>query len=112
MANMEENGCPLIATAAFISSRKTTAPSRTLIMWHARRSPSDGARRSPVDMDQWQHPQGLRQDRTVLSSRWMGRPMTQSWRASGDSGFEIVRRDDFSDTTYLLEFRHPLMARA
>jgi len=27
-------------------------------------------------------------------------------------GFEIVARQDFSDTTYLLEFRHPMMARA
>ncbi len=27
-------------------------------------------------------------------------------------GFEIVARDDFSDATYLLEIRHPLMARA
>ena len=26
--------------------------------------------------------------------------------------FEIVRREDFSDVTYLLEIRHPLMARA
>ena len=29
-----------------------------------------------------------------------------------DSGFEIVAREDFSDATYLLEVRHPLMARA
>lgn len=28
------------------------------------------------------------------------------------SGFEIVAREDFSDVTYLLEVRHPLMARA
>jgi len=28
------------------------------------------------------------------------------------SGFEIVTREDFSDVTYLLEVRHPLMARA
>lgn len=28
------------------------------------------------------------------------------------SGFEIVAREDFSDTTYLLEIRHPMMARA
>jgi NAD(P)H-flavin reductase len=28
------------------------------------------------------------------------------------SNFEIVRREDFSDVTYLLEVRHPLMARA
>jgi NAD(P)H-flavin reductase len=27
-------------------------------------------------------------------------------------GFEIVRRQDFSDVTYLLELRHPMMARA
>jgi NAD(P)H-flavin reductase len=28
------------------------------------------------------------------------------------SGFEIVAREDFSDVTYLVEVRHPLMARA
>jgi NAD(P)H-flavin reductase len=28
------------------------------------------------------------------------------------SGFEIVARSDFSDATYLLEIRHPLMAKA
>ena len=28
------------------------------------------------------------------------------------SRFEIVRREDFSDVTYLLEIRHPLMAKA
>ena len=28
------------------------------------------------------------------------------------SDFEIVRREDFSDATYLLEVRHPLLARA
>ncbi len=28
------------------------------------------------------------------------------------SDFEIVRREDFSDVTYLLEIRHPLMAKA
>ena len=28
------------------------------------------------------------------------------------SGFEIVAREDFSDVTYLLEIRHPLLARA
>ncbi len=27
-------------------------------------------------------------------------------------GFEIISRQDFSDVTYLLEFRHPMMARA
>jgi len=32
--------------------------------------------------------------------------------ASGSAGFEIVRREDFSDVTFLLEIRHPLMARA
>ncbi len=31
---------------------------------------------------------------------------------SSSDGFEIVRRQDFSDVTYLLEFRHPLMAKA
>jgi NAD(P)H-flavin reductase len=29
-----------------------------------------------------------------------------------EPGFEIVAREDFSDVTYLLELRHPLMARA
>ena len=28
------------------------------------------------------------------------------------SNFEIVTREDFSDVTYLLEVRHPLMAKA
>ena len=28
------------------------------------------------------------------------------------SNFEIVAREDFSDVTYLLEIRHPLMAKA
>jgi NAD(P)H-flavin reductase len=32
--------------------------------------------------------------------------------ATGGSGFEIVAREDFSDVTYLLEIRHPLLARA
>jgi NAD(P)H-flavin reductase len=31
---------------------------------------------------------------------------------AGGSGFEIVAREDFSDATYLLEIRHPMMARA
>ncbi|MFI5023914.1 MAG: sulfide/dihydroorotate dehydrogenase-like FAD/NAD-binding protein [Alphaproteobacteria bacterium] len=30
----------------------------------------------------------------------------------GSGGFEIVAREDFSDVTYLLEIRHPLMAKA
>jgi len=29
-----------------------------------------------------------------------------------DAGFEIVAREDFSDVTFLLEIRHPLMAKA
>ncbi len=28
------------------------------------------------------------------------------------SNFKIVAREDFSDVTYLLEVRHPLMAKA
>ena len=28
------------------------------------------------------------------------------------SKFEIVKREDFSDVTYLLEVRHPMMAKA
>jgi NAD(P)H-flavin reductase len=30
----------------------------------------------------------------------------------GESQYEVVSREDFSDTTYLLEIRHPMMARA
>jgi NAD(P)H-flavin reductase len=33
-------------------------------------------------------------------------------KANESSGFEIVTRQDFSDVTYLLEVRHPLMAKA
>jgi NAD(P)H-flavin reductase len=32
--------------------------------------------------------------------------------ATGGAGFEIVAREDFSDVTYLLEIRHPLLAKA
>ena len=32
--------------------------------------------------------------------------------ATAMSNFEIVAREDFSDATYLLEVRHPLMAKA
>lgn len=38
--------------------------------------------------------------------------MNQPASTVSESSYEIVRRQDFSDTTYLLEFRHPLMARA
>src|SRR5208283_4146953 len=38
--------------------------------------------------------------------------MNQPTPAIADQGFEIVARQDFSDVTYLLEFRHPLMAKA
>jgi NAD(P)H-flavin reductase len=31
---------------------------------------------------------------------------------SNEAGFEIVARDDFSDVTYLLEIRHPMLAKA
>ncbi len=31
---------------------------------------------------------------------------------SNEAGFEIVARDDFSDVTYLLEIRHPQLAKA
>jgi sulfide dehydrogenase subunit beta len=37
---------------------------------------------------------------------------TSTNTASPTSNFRIVRREDFSDVTYLLEFEHPLMARA
>ena len=33
-------------------------------------------------------------------------------KANAMSNFEIVTREDFSDVTYLLEVRHPLMAKA
>src|ERR1039458_3217551 len=33
-------------------------------------------------------------------------------KANAMSNFEIVAREDFSDVTYLLEVRHPLMAKA
>ena len=33
-------------------------------------------------------------------------------KANESSGFEIVTRQDFSDVTYMLEVRHPLMAKA
>ena len=32
--------------------------------------------------------------------------------ATGSPGFEIVAREDFSDVTFLLEVRHPMLARA
>jgi NAD(P)H-flavin reductase len=32
--------------------------------------------------------------------------------ATGGAGFEIVAREDFSEVTYLLEIRHPLLAKA
>jgi len=32
--------------------------------------------------------------------------------SNGSTGFEIVAREDFSDVTYLLEIKHPMMARA
>ena len=38
--------------------------------------------------------------------------MSQPKPAIAEHGFEIVARQDFSDVTYLLEFRHPLMAKA
>jgi len=38
--------------------------------------------------------------------------MSQPKVSVAESGYEIVARQDFSDTTYLLEFRHPMMARA
>jgi NAD(P)H-flavin reductase len=38
--------------------------------------------------------------------------MPHAWSADAETGCEIVGREDFSDATYLLEFRHPLMARA
>jgi NAD(P)H-flavin reductase len=33
-------------------------------------------------------------------------------KANDDAGYEIVRREDFSDATFLLEVRHPMLARA
>ena len=40
------------------------------------------------------------------------RPGTNAMRASQRPRFEILRREDLSDVTYLLEVHHPLMARA
>ena len=37
---------------------------------------------------------------------------SNSPEADQDSNFEILGREDFSDVTYLLEVRHPLMAKA
>ena len=37
------------------------------------------------------------------------RPPTGGYRSSG---IPVVRREDFSDVTYLLEIEHPMMARA
>jgi NAD(P)H-flavin reductase len=42
----------------------------------------------------------------------MVQDMSQPKPAIAVQGFEIVARQDFSDVTYLLEFRHPLMAMA
>jgi len=39
-------------------------------------------------------------------------PDTQTPDSQNGAGFEIVRREDFSDVTYLLAVRHPMMARA
>ncbi len=36
----------------------------------------------------------------------------RSGRAEDGPGVEIVTREDFSDVTFLLEFRHPMMAKA
>ena len=33
-------------------------------------------------------------------------------RADGGVGFEIIGREDFSESTFLLEIRHPAMAKA
>jgi NAD(P)H-flavin reductase len=38
--------------------------------------------------------------------------MPQSWSGKAEDGCEIVGRQDLSAATFLLEFRHPLMARA
>ncbi len=38
--------------------------------------------------------------------------MKQQLQELTETRFEIVRREDFSDVTYLLEVRHPMMARA
>jgi len=37
---------------------------------------------------------------------------TNTQTASNAAGYEIVARQDFSDVTYLLEVRHPLLAKA
>ena len=41
-----------------------------------------------------------------------GRGVASASALAGDSTFRIVARQDFSDVTYLLEVRHPMLARA
>ena len=42
-----------------------------------------------------------------------GRIVRQPWSRDGRmSNFEIVDREDYSDVTYMLEIRHPAMAKA
>jgi NAD(P)H-flavin reductase len=47
-------------------------------------------------------------DRTTNKTHSIGQP-AEGYRSSG---IDIVRREDFSDATYLLEIDHPMMARA
>ncbi len=37
---------------------------------------------------------------------------TRDMSADAGAGFEVVRREDFSEATYLLEIRHPMLSRA
>jgi NAD(P)H-flavin reductase len=49
---------------------------------------------------------------TVVHTFLIIQPARPDWKASEMANFEIVTRQDFSDVTFLLEVRHPLMAKA
>jgi NAD(P)H-flavin reductase len=49
---------------------------------------------------------------TVVHTFLITQPARPDWKASEMANFEIVTRQDFSDVTFLLEVRHPLMAKA
>jgi NAD(P)H-flavin reductase len=55
------------------------------------------------------NPQPGRRRKMVHPQDQEGQAMDQ---VSAETGFEIVSRRDFSDATFLLEVRHPMMARA
>jgi NAD(P)H-flavin reductase len=61
-------------------------------------------------------PQGLGQpvgaDEEMQPDRYRSPAAAADMKANAMSQFEIVAREDFSEVTYLLEVRHPLMAKA